>query len=684
MNFSDENQALAKAKTTLNKTLSELEGDISLVHVRIKKLIADFTKNQENSAFELGGALNREVDTHRQVLCTLHKAASNALLEPIEHLGSLCPEQPGSLKSIVIAQANISQTINIVKPFLNLEKTLADLRKDFGDKEKLASIVNQGIKLSDHKRKLLEKAPPSVREVLKKQFAPLDEFEAELNTSIWRVIENSIEIAQKQPKAIVRVIKIIRNIQDQAEEKVREHLGLGIEKRLLTLLNVENLEKLSENTHQAINELGIMIEKVLPCFPPEYNLYNYCVNKYRNCIQAAIEPQLSDLEKLRASPGLLVLIFQWVSEYSEAIKKYCADSLEDVDIQILFAKVKELMPDFIQHMENLLSEWINRALQAHSSNNQIMEMAAKYEPLTDTLPEEMFSAVNQQLNFVSNRLSGEVLIEIFRVCATRLISQQKKLSSQLSEMINLEDPELQVASLCLSINNNQRASKHTVDLMKSCKKYYTESFQLERIERMFEGVQKGFLTLCGEGANALAISVLRSIAPDTVLVLFTTNWIASGPVPSAFATMEDYDKDISQWLSTEYYERRFKRRFFEVYLQAYLERLVQSFSKVVNVVYDYQVLLVIQGNNQASKNKKEMSLVLSQFRESVYRDKHDFLDFASKLEMQIPIETLFNGLVALQEQGDLDVEQLSALIQPFIPNSEQLAKAIITVIQPQT
>lgn len=184
MNFSDKNQALAKAKITLNKTLSELEGDISLVNVRIKKLIADFTKNQDNAAFELSGALNREVDIHRQVLCTLHKAASNVLLEPLERLGDLCPEQPGTLKSIVIAQANVSQTVEIVKPFLNLEKTLADLRTDFGNKDKLASVVSQGLKLSDHKRKLLEKASPSVKQNLRNYFKPLDDFEAELNDSI--------------------------------------------------------------------------------------------------------------------------------------------------------------------------------------------------------------------------------------------------------------------------------------------------------------------------------------------------------------------------------------------------------------------------------------------------------------------------------------------------------------------
>lgn len=341
-------------------------------------------------------------------------------------------------------------------------------------------------------------------------------------------------------------MKIIQKTDPDCENKVRQHLGIGIERRLLSLLTVEQLDKLSENTHQAINELGVMIEKVLPCFPQEYNLYSYCLQRYRTIIETAIEPQLADIDKLLESPGLLVLIFQWVSEYSEAIKKYCADALEDVNIQILFAKVKELMPQFIQHMENLLSEWINRALQAHSSNNQIMEMASKYEPLTDTLPEEMFSAVNQQLNFVSNRLSGEVLIEVFRVCANRLLSQQKKLSAQINDMISIVDPELQVASLCLSINNNQRSSKHTTDLMSASKIHFVESFQIERIEKLFSGVQKGFLSLCAEGANALAISVLKSIAVDTVLILFTTQWVASGPVSSAFATMEDYDKDIVQ------------------------------------------------------------------------------------------------------------------------------------------
>lgn len=52
--------------------------------------------------------------------------------------------------------------------------------------------------------------------------------------------------------------------------------------------------------------------------------------------------------------------------------------------------------------------------------------------------------------------------------------------------------------------------------------------------------------------------------------------------------------------------------------------------------------------------------------------------------MTIPIETLFNSLVSIQATDDLDFHQLSALIQGFTPNSDQLAKAIITVIQPQS
>lgn len=678
MEYCDEFEAKAKGRQIFIKCLSELEGDVSIVRTKIKKMIMDFGKAQENASVELSASLNRGVETHRQVLCSLHKASSKALLDPLENLDDLCPTMQGSLKALNIAQNNITSTLSIISPFVNLEKTLNLMKQEMANDDKLPFVISQSVKFSDYKTRLLSKANESAKPTLIKLFQPLDDFDVYLSSYIWKIIENAVEVTKKDPKSLGKITRIIEKIETNPEEKVKKYLANGIEKRLEWLLGTDKLDELAENTHTAISELGFMLEKVLPNFPEKYNLKDFCIQQYRGKIESAIEPHLSNLDKLRESPGLLVLIFQWISDYGNSIKKLCPLANEEIEIQMLFAKVKELMPDFLSHMEGLLSEWINRALQAHISNQQILELASKNEPLTDTFPEEMFSAINQQLNFISNRLSGEVLIEVFRVCANRLLAQQKKQLFQVEEIIKSGDPEIQIPSFCLSINNNQRASKHSLELQKFCQSKFTEDFHKERIENLFSIVSKGFLNLSSEAANYMAMSVMISISEATLALLFTSQWGKYRPVSIAFTTMQDYDSDISKWLASDFYVRKFRKRFFEIFIQAYLERIVVTFGVLNSTKYEPVLLPYIMETPEDFLNKKEIvQLLTGNFRELIHRDKYECLEFSNKLDIGFNCELFFTSVIRVRDGGEL--EALESTIKPFVKNSKDLVNAVATV-----
>ena len=679
MDLVDETQAKEKGRQNFIKKLSELEGDVSIVRTKIKKLIIDFNKAQENSSVELSSSLNRGVETHRQVLCSLHKASSNSLLEPLGHLNSLCPSIKGSLNSLNISQTNITSTLSIISPFVNLERTLMLLKQEMASDDKLPFVISQSVKFLEFKTRLLAKSSDSTRPGLIQLLKPLEEFDEYISAYIWKIIENAVEITKKDPKSLAKITRIIDKIEANPEKKIQESLAKGIVKRLEWLLGTDKLDELAENTHTAISELKFMLDNVLPNFPEKYNLRDFCIKKYRESIESAIDPHFSNLEKLRNAPGLLVLIFQWISEYGEAIKKLCPNANEELEIQLLFAKVKELMPDFLTHMEGLLSEWINRALNAHISNQQILELATGNEPLTDTFPEEMFSAINQQLSFISNRLTGEVLIEVFRVCSNRLISQQKKQMTQVEEIIKSRDPEIQVPSFCLSINNNQRSSKHSLELQKFCQSKVSEEFHKERIENLFAIVSKGFLNLCNETVSYMAMSVMISMSEVTLALLFTAQWGNSRPASVAFATMEDYDKDISKWLASDFYLRKFRKRFFEIFIQAYLERIVQVFCVLNSSNYEPTLLPFIMQTPDDYLNKKELTLLLSgSFRELINRDKYECAEFCNKFEIGFDCEYFFSTLLKVREGRDL--EALESKVKPFIANSRDLINAVATVL----
>jgi phosphopantetheine adenylyltransferase len=679
MSFTDEHNATEKGRQSFIKGLMDLEGDVTIVRNKLKKMITDFSKAEENASVELSSSLNRGVEIQRQVLCSLHKASSSGLLEPLENLNSLCPSKPDTLKSISIAKNNIISTLAILSPFVNLEATISKLKQEMVNDDKLPIVISQISRISDYKTKILNKATGESKPKLIQLFKPLDDFEILISSYIWKMVENAIEVTKKDPQALNKISKILEKFEENPEGKIKENIAKGIEKRLEWLLGTDKLDELAENTHTAVSELSFFLDKVLPNFQEKYNLREFVIKKYRDSIESAIEPHLSNLPKLRESPGLLVLIFQWISEYGEAIKKLCPGAIDEVEIQTLFAKVKELMPDFIAHMERLLSDWINRALKSHISNQQIIELAASNEPLTDTFPEEMFSAINQQLNFISNRLSGEVLIEVFRVCANSLISQQKKQMAQIKNLIANDDPEIQVPSFCLSINNNQRSSKHCLELQKFCQSKTPDAFHKERIENIFSSVHKGFLNLCAEAAACMALSVIISISKDTIAHLFTNQWIVSRPVSIAFTTMEDYDKDIIKWVASDFYVRKFRKRFFEIFLQGYLERIVEVFKFLHNCNYKFILLTTIPNFQGETLSKNDLNQMLAgTFKELLYRDKAEFLEFSTKFEIGFNSDTFFSGLIKIREGGEL--ESLEKAIQPFIPNSKDLIASIKLVL----
>ena len=679
MNFKDEHHAEEKGRQSFIKGLTELEGDVSILRTKLRKLVIDFRKSEENASVELSSYLNRGVEIHRQVLCSLHKAASNGLLEPLNNLSILCPKQSGSLQSLTISQNNLTSTLTILAPFVNLDQTIAQLKQEMTNDDKLPIVINQLLKLSDYKNKLLLKARDSNKSALMSIFKPLDDFEVYSSSYLWKMIENSIEITKKDPKTLSKISKILEKIDAKPEEKIKASLARGIDKRLEWLLGTDKLNELGENTHVAVSELSFMLEKVIPNFSEKMNLNEFIIKTYRDKIESAIEPHLTNLAKLRESPGLLVLIFQWISEYGDAIKKLCPNALQEIEIQMLYAKVKELMPDFISHMEGLLSEWINRALKSHISNEKILELAETKDQLTDSFPEQMFSAINQQLSFISNRLSGEVLIEVFRVCSNRLLLEQNKEMKQMNIILNNPDPEMQLPLFCLSINNNQRASKHSIELQKFCQNKFEEVFQKERIENLFSTVQKGFLNLCNEGANFMALSVIKSLSQGTIALLFTEQWTTSRIVSTAFATMDDYDSDIVKWLASEFYARKFRKRFFEIFVQAYLERIVIVFKILNPCNYEPKLLPSIMEMTDVTMNKKDLSTLLTKsFRELVYRDKFEFIEFSNKFQINFNSDEFFQSLLKLGEAEEN--EFFDKVIQPFIPNSKELIFSLQLVL----
>jgi hypothetical protein len=345
--------------------------------------------------------------------------------------------------------------------------------------------------------------------------------------------------------------------------------------------------------------------------------------------------------------------------------------------------MKLVMPQFLEHTDKVLSEWLQRVRDNDVKLDKVPELAGNRQPLTSSYPEEMYTMINNQISFVSNRLGGELLIEVFRLCTEKLISQKNKEVQAIDEILLLNDPELQVPALCIKVNNSQRCASHSSEMREMCKSMIgkDEGF-LNRIDRFFDKVHTAFVELTDYATRALALSILKSAAEATIGVLFVAKWTSNRPPATAFATLEEYQEDVSVWLSGDFFFRRFKKFYYELYLVGYMERLAQVIS-----VLEYQSyvpdflddilsigpstsyhpdLLVNKLGIKAppTKLKKEIESILNQqFEACVGRDIEDFRQFLMKEPFQVKYENILRSFILIKASQLTDISELKAAVQ---------------------
>ena len=119
-----------------------------------------------------------------------------------------------------------------------------------------------------------------------------------------------------------------------------------------------NREETLEETLNLIDELNIMYNKVVPCFPPHYDIFNVYKKAYLENIQVQLKQYLNQ-EELENSPGLLIPIAHWLSQFGEGLQKVRVDIYETE----LAADINYYMHYFYEHVNEVLDENLNTVLK---------------------------------------------------------------------------------------------------------------------------------------------------------------------------------------------------------------------------------------------------------------------------------------------------------------------------------
>lgn len=113
------------------------------------------------------------------------------------------------------------------------------------------------------------------------------------------------------------------------EETLSETLVVKIqdfiyEKFYQTFIDKRELEEILDSTLMLVEDIVVVHTKVVPCFPPKYNIFQVYKEKYLKFIYERIKPFMNE-DDLKNTPGHLILIAKWLDKFEEVLRKVGID-----------------------------------------------------------------------------------------------------------------------------------------------------------------------------------------------------------------------------------------------------------------------------------------------------------------------------------------------------------------------
>ena len=324
-----------------------------------------------------------------------------------------------------------------------------DSKKIIGTAENLCLVHYQTQQFSIFRNKILSDSRGCSTDVLNTLatiFKPLDQIEYKLDTYIWDLVRNLVELVKGGFGAtVVRVVKII-----EAEERLDEALSMQdfrrpastemadmLRGRTVRSFRIKFFDILREQINQDIKRIYLEQDKDLcavlesfnsvidvltfvhdeltPLFPARYNVFHFYVLEYHRSIYNT----LNTMTEEEMEPAAVLTLIKWVRDYYESMSTRL-DVVEDLlEPKLLDGREDEYMASYVTLARGKLTEWLKNIL----SNETTDFLDRKVPPEMDTSGQYLltgsviaFQMFNQQLDVVATTSKGQLLSEIVKEC----------------------------------------------------------------------------------------------------------------------------------------------------------------------------------------------------------------------------------------------------------------------------
>ncbi|KIY45031.1 exocyst complex component Sec6 [Fistulina hepatica ATCC 64428] len=289
---------------------------------------------------------------------------------------------------------------------------------------------------------------------------------------------------------------------------------------------------------------------VVPCFPPDYDIYSHYIRQYHKALNTIIK-RIVDQEP---EASVLLVLFEWLKNYKKDMKELNVPP-ELLEPPLLDGKEQSLIEDYLQIIIKKLDEW-----SANLMKNETKDFVIRAEPPeldSDGLYGTqgaviLFELVNQQVDLAINSGQGAILARVVgetnRVMRGMQDQWTKLLEAEFKKQ--LDKPEEVASGLmeyCIALANDQIKSADYVEgLIARLEPLVHEKYAVTINEKLNEAFD-GYLDVARKCTQILIDMMFNDMKPATK-VLFQPAWY-EGIIAQIVETMRDYMEDYQSYLN---------------------------------------------------------------------------------------------------------------------------------------
>jgi exocyst complex component 3 len=312
----------------------------------------------------------------------------------------------------------------------------------------------------------------------------------------------------------------------------------------------ENPVAFLENSVWMYQDLIRIEEEVAPCFPPDYEIYNYYVREYHKALNA----MLNKIMQTDPEASVLLVMHGWIKEYKKNMKELNVPP-ELLEPPLLDGNEQNLIEDYLKLIIKKLDEWtanlMKTEIEAFTTRAESPEVDS--DGLYGTQGAViLFQMVNQQVDSAMDSGQGVILArvveEVSRVM--REIQQQWTRLIDAEYKKQVEKPEEAAGGLVeysIALANDQlRSADFAETLSARIEPLVSEKYRGTIHDRLNDAID-GYLDVAKKCTQTLIDIMFNDLKPATKQ-LFQPAWY-DGIMSQIVETMRDYMSDYQTYLN---------------------------------------------------------------------------------------------------------------------------------------